>query len=348
MFRMSDADALALLRRAPFHRLAAVNEEGRPILRAVHAVLIDGALWFHGAPAGEKLEALGREAVLQVVVAEIPSYFLDPERACPATTLYRSVQAHGRLEAVDDPDAKARALQAIMERYQPEGGHVPITADDPRYRSAVRGLLIVRLPIAQLDGKAKLAQNRRPEEIAILLDKMWRRGAPGDARAVEIVARANPEAPRPRFLTPPAPGLRLVTAPELDDRLADEAGAMLAPLYWNEGRFSEADIARAHRAPGVAWVACVDETGALAATARAITDGAKHAWIYDVCVAEPLRGRGIGRAVVALLLDHPLVRRARYLHLGTRDRQRFYAALGFTVQTSALSADARPALRFDW
>jgi nitroimidazol reductase NimA-like FMN-containing flavoprotein (pyridoxamine 5'-phosphate oxidase superfamily)/GNAT superfamily N-acetyltransferase len=336
LFRMAEPDALALLRRAPFHRLAAVSADGRPILRAVHAVLLDGALWFHGAPAGEKLDAIGREVVLQAeeVVAEIPSYFTDPERACPATTLYQSVQVQGRLEAVadEDLDAKARALQAIMERYQPEGGHVPITADDPRYRSAVRGILIARVPIAQLDGKAKLGQNRRPEEVTRLLASMWRRGAPGDARAVELVARANPEAALPPVLASPGPGLRLCAAPDRDGPLADEAAALLAGTYWNEGRFSREEIARAHRAPGAAWVVCVDEAGALVGTARAITDGAKHAWVYDVCVVERLRGRRIGHALMALLLDHPLVRGARFVHLGTRDRMRFYSDFGFVAR----------------
>jgi len=345
-FRMSEVDALALLRRAPFHRLAAVTDDGRPILRAVHGVILDGALHFHGAPAGEKLEAFGREVVVQAeeVIAEIPSYFLDAERACPATTLYQSVQLHGRLERVEDDDAKARALQAIMERYQPEGGHVPITADDPRYRAAVRGILIARVPIAQLDGKAKLGQNRRPEEVARVLEALWRRGAPGDARAVELVARANPEAALPSVLASPGPGLRLCAAPDRDGPFADEAAALLAGTDWNEGRFTRDELARAHRAPGVAWVVCLDEAGALAGTARAITDGAKHAWVYDVCVVERLRGRRIGHALMALLLDHPSVRGARYVHLGTRDRMRFYSDLGFVARNDLEARGSTPML----
>ena len=53
-------------------------------------------------------------------------YFSDGERACPATTLYRSAQAHGTLEEVTSRADKARVLQALMEKYQPEGKHVPI------------------------------------------------------------------------------------------------------------------------------------------------------------------------------------------------------------------------------
>src|SRR5438309_653515 len=109
-FRMSREDAVALLERGPVVRLASTTPAGEPVLRTVHGVIADGAIAFHGAPAGEKLECVGRAAVLaaEEIVAEIPSYFIDPERACPATTLYLSAQVHGAIEEVADAEAKAR------------------------------------------------------------------------------------------------------------------------------------------------------------------------------------------------------------------------------------------------
>src|SRR5262249_19227874 len=163
-FRMSREESAALLDAAPFCHLATTTPDGEPVLRAVHGVLHDGALCFHAAPTGEKWTALGRPAVIscEEVIAEIPSYFVDPERACPATTLYRSVQVHGTLEALEDPHAKASVLTALMRKFHREGGHVPITADHDFYRAAVRGIWIARLSLERLDGKAKLAQNRSP------------------------------------------------------------------------------------------------------------------------------------------------------------------------------------------
>ncbi len=73
----------------------------------------------------------------------------------------------------------------------------------------------------------------------------------------------------------------------------------------------------------------VDETGALVATARAIADGGKYAWVYDVCVRGDWRGRGLGKAVTRLLLEHPAVRSCRVVRLGTRDAQSLYAGFGF-------------------
>src|SRR6185369_14132132 len=139
IFRMDRADAVALLERAPVVHLASTTPEGRPLIRTVHGVVVGDHLAFHGAPAGEKTETEGREAVVSAeeIVASIPSYFLDPERACPATTLYRSAQIHGTVERIDDPAHKAEVLAALMAKYQPEGGHVPISATHPLYQKTI-------------------------------------------------------------------------------------------------------------------------------------------------------------------------------------------------------------------
>ena len=92
-FDMPEDEALALTDRAETMHLASLGEGGQPVLRALHVVRVGRAFYFHGAPVGEKTETYGALAVLSAVedVARIPSHFLDPERACPATTLYRSV-----------------------------------------------------------------------------------------------------------------------------------------------------------------------------------------------------------------------------------------------------------------
>ena len=87
----------------------------------------------------EQRPALG--AVAEELVAHLPSWMSDPVRACPATTLFRSVQVHGTLLAVEDLALKARALEALMQRWQPEGRYHPIDAADPLYRGELEGLI---------------------------------------------------------------------------------------------------------------------------------------------------------------------------------------------------------------
>ncbi len=82
-----------------------------------------------------------------------------------------------------------------------------------------------------------------------------------------------------------------------------------------------------HRAAS-AWVGARAPDGTLVASARALSDG-KVAWIYDVVVASPLRGRGLGKRLMTLLLDHPAVRGAARVKLDTRDAQELYARFGF-------------------
>lgn len=323
---MDRAEAVGLLERSGVVHLASTTADGAPLLRTVHGVVVRGALAFHGAPAGEKMEVIGREAVVSAeeVVAAIPSYFIDPERACPATTLYRSAQLHGRIERVDDAEEKAEVLMALMHRFQPEGGYVPITAGDPLYKKAVAGIMVLKVPLEQLDGKAKLAQNRTPGERERLMAKLWERGLPGDPAAIELVRAANPGTPLPTFLDGPE-GATLTVAPGPADAVA--AAELLVDAYWNGG-FSREEIAAAHLGSS-AWVGARDSQGALIGTARAIGDGAKRAWIYDVMIAAAWRGRGLGEVLTRLLLDHPAVRHTRRVYLGTRDAQAFYERLGF-------------------
>jgi len=115
---------------------------------------------------------------------------------------------------------------------------------------------------------------------------------------------------------------------------AADAAHLLLHQYWNVDRFDLAALAAAHRR-SCAWVGARDAEGHLVASARAVSDGVKHAWVYDVVVAPALRRSGVGASVMRLLLDHPAVRGAAQVHLGTRDAQGFYARLGF-VDAAAL------------
>lgn len=324
-FHASDALGQQLFHELEVMQLAGVVD-GKPVLKTVNAVVDEGWVCFHGSPAGEKTSLVGQPVVASVeeTVARLPSYFMDPQKACPATTLYRGAQAHGVLQAIDEPMRKARVLQRLMEKLQPEGGYVPLEADSPMYRAQVNGLLIAGLPLDALTTKAKLAQNRSPEQRCGLLQKLWGRGAPGDVRAVELIREANPDTPVPPFLA--APGGSVLHAWLPADAAAD-AAHLLGGEYWNDV-FTKSELVQSHLGAS-AWVGARDASGVLIGTARAIADGGKYAWIYDVCVRSDWRRRGLGKAMMRLLLDHPAVRGCRVVRLGTRDAQSLYASFGF-------------------
>lgn len=333
---MSDATALprdaavALLARAPVVRLASTDPDGAPVLRALHAVVHDDAVWFHASPTGEKTRTIGRPTVIaaEEIVASIPSWFLDPERACPATTWYESVIARGVTEAVHDPATKAAVLAALMRKYQPEGRYRPIDPDLPMYRRAVANLLVARLPLDRLEGRRKLGGHKPPAVRARVLEQLWARGTADDVRAIDRIRDACPDTPTPAFLAAPDV-VRLRVAP--GEAHAAGIPALVGPTYWNAG-MSDDELVRAHLG-ATAWIVAL-HGDRLVATARAVADGAKWAWIYDVVVDPDWRGRGVGDAVMRTLLDHPAVRGVRGVWLATKDAMGFYARLGFVERAS--------------
>ncbi len=69
--------------------------------------------------------------------------------------------------------------------------------------------------------------------------------------------------------------------------------------------------------------------GGQAGFARAVTDAATYAWIADVFVLEPHRGRGLGVWLIETLLDHPRLQGLRLITLNTADAHDLYERFGF-------------------
>lgn len=355
VFRGSREDGLALLAAAPFVHIATTTDDGAPVLRTFNAVVLDNKLYFHGAAAGEKKLALGRPCVVAAEqhVAQIPSHFVDPERACPATTFYRSVQAHGTLTKVVDPVVKALALARLMSKHQPEGGYVPLAAHHPLYEKEIAGILVVAVDLEVLELKEKLGQNRTDEDLARVIEGLWKRGEPGDLGAIEWIRHVRPEAPLPPSLRPiEGEGLRVSAHEGCEVTHAQKASALLEGAYWLEGIGPEA---RAHsHAVSSAVVGVWDEAAdgdavgdaGLVASARAISDERRTAWIYDVIVSPTHRGRGLGKRLVETLLDHPKLRHARMIRLGTKGAEALYERYGFVaVGTTPTGATEMALLR---
>jgi GNAT superfamily N-acetyltransferase len=69
--------------------------------------------------------------------------------------------------------------------------------------------------------------------------------------------------------------------------------------------------------------------GEQAGFARAVTDAATFAWLADVFVLEPHRGRGLGVWLVETVLAHPGLQGLRRILLATADAHELYRRLGF-------------------
>ncbi len=105
----------------------------------------------------------------------------------------------------------------------------------------------------------------------------------------------------------------------------DRVHAWLAGSYWSPG------ISRTlvEKAAGNAHCLGAYEGGVQVGYARLISDRATFAWLADVFIDEPARGKGLGRRMVSWFLDHPEYHDLRRVMLATKDAQEVYRPLGF-------------------
>lgn len=95
--------------------------------------------------------------------------------------------------------------------------------------------------------------------------------------------------------------------------------------YWAEGR-RRSVVDRAIR-NSLCFGVYVD--GRQVAFARVVSDRAVFAYLMDVFVIPEFRGRGISKALMQAILDHPELQNLRSFLLATRDAQGLYAQFGF-------------------
>ena len=98
--------------------------------------------------------------------------------------------------------------------------------------------------------------------------------------------------------------------------------------YWAQGRTREAQDTAID---GSRNYSVHDETsGDQLGYARVVTDGATFAWLCDVIVAPQARGRGVGKRLIAGVVDDLEPLGLRRILLATADAHGLYAQYGFT------------------
>ena len=68
------------------------------------------------------------------------------------------------------------------------------------------------------------------------------------------------------------------------------------------------------------------------AFARVVTDFTRFAYLMDVYVAASHRGGGLGKTIIAYLLEHPRMSDIDTWSLGTKDAHGLYETFGFVLE----------------
>jgi nitroimidazol reductase NimA-like FMN-containing flavoprotein (pyridoxamine 5'-phosphate oxidase superfamily) len=156
-------------------RVASIDEQGYPQIIPMNFVyvknnLIDtqpdnkniGAIYMHSHPIGEKIENIKRNSKVgfevDSYVCFLPSYYFHPTDASQADTLYISVVIKGNASIVQDIDEKANALNALMKKYQKEGGYESLSSN----MGSVREVTVLKVIPRQIRGKYKIGQHWIP------------------------------------------------------------------------------------------------------------------------------------------------------------------------------------------
>ncbi|MBE6514616.1 MAG: pyridoxamine 5'-phosphate oxidase family protein [Candidatus Methanomethylophilaceae archaeon] len=164
---MSREEAEALLARNGEGVLSTNGGDGYPYGTPVNYILMDGAVYFHGRPAGEKVDNMARDPKVCLTVTESGGFEITGDKACNATTVYESVIVRGRAAPIESDEEKARVLRALAERLVPEkrGAEMPM--------ASVMRTAVYRIDIDSITGKY-----RRPMAGHRVVRIGWIRGGP--------------------------------------------------------------------------------------------------------------------------------------------------------------------------
>ncbi|MGD0737187.1 MAG: FMN-binding negative transcriptional regulator [Terracidiphilus sp.] len=91
-----------------------------------------------------------------------PTFYTDPHSV--PTWNYIAIHAYGTLELVEDDPGKETLLAGLIQANEPAFAEKWHAMPDNFRRSMLAGIVGFRIPIARIEGKFKISQNRHPEE----------------------------------------------------------------------------------------------------------------------------------------------------------------------------------------
>jgi nitroimidazol reductase NimA-like FMN-containing flavoprotein (pyridoxamine 5'-phosphate oxidase superfamily) len=180
---------IALLNSIPSGTLGTIDANGFPQLVPMNFVYAYDVVYMHSFSIGEKIENIKRDNRVGFeahrYVEFLPSYFFDPRDASQADTLYMSVIIKGYAELVYDMEERARALNALMRKYQREGFYEELKPSMDTVRDA--NLAIIKVKPVVMTGKYKLGQQWSIEYRRYIAKRILERGTPTAVDTVTLM-----------------------------------------------------------------------------------------------------------------------------------------------------------------
>jgi hypothetical protein len=158
-------------------RISSIDENGYPQIIPMNFVFLNNSIYMHSHTRGEKIDNIYRNNKVGFEVDRelefLPSYFEDPKDASLADTFYISVVIKGKAFVITDREEKTLALNALMEKYQPEGGYEQINST----MRVLDGVAVIKIVPDLLNGKYKIGQHMQVEKRKDLAEKILHRNS---------------------------------------------------------------------------------------------------------------------------------------------------------------------------
>lgn len=136
-----------ILWHAAVGRLATNGSDGYPRIKPLNFVFLDGRIYFHSAREGEKIDDIGRDNRVAFCIDVDLGYSAALREPCGATFFCRSVLIRGRAAVVEGEEERLRALNTLMEKYQPAGGYRDFLPEKLELTE------VVRIDVENITGK---------------------------------------------------------------------------------------------------------------------------------------------------------------------------------------------------
>jgi transcriptional regulator len=181
----------AFVKSQQLGRFVTVSAEGQPHIGLYPFLFLGASIEMHLHRSDEQLADVraNRKCTFEVdeVHGSIPSHWVHPTNAMFATAYHRTVIFECDAAVSEDHEVLAAQQQRLMQHYQPDGGHKPVTTEHAMYRGPFGQIAALTLTIRERKVKWKLAQNRDRETRTKLIAELRKRGRPTDAGAADAL-----------------------------------------------------------------------------------------------------------------------------------------------------------------
>jgi nitroimidazol reductase NimA-like FMN-containing flavoprotein (pyridoxamine 5'-phosphate oxidase superfamily) len=144
------AEIEAVIRSSEICHLAMVDD-GKPYVVPMNFGYENGALYFHSAPEGRKIDALEKNPdVCFSIIGR--NDLVTGEKACSWTAKYTSVTGTGKGEVLRDTEEKEKGMSILMSQYSDrefDFSEVDLT-----------GVVVIKIAINEMTGKSSDAGKR--------------------------------------------------------------------------------------------------------------------------------------------------------------------------------------------